>query len=58
MATASSHMVIREKTASSRFHECFGRIVFILAGNNDMHEGLDEFDIWPDSTTDYGVSCP
>ena len=23
-----------------------------------MHESLDEFEIWPDSTTDYGVSCP
>ena len=20
-----------------------------------MHESLDEFEIWPDSTTDYGV---
>ena len=23
-----------------------------------MHESLDEFEIWPDLTTDYGVSCP
>ena len=23
-----------------------------------MHESLDEFEIWPDSTIDYGVSCP
>ena len=29
-----------------------------FAGNNDMHESLDEFEIWPDSTTDYVVSCP
>ena len=29
-----------------------------FAGNNDMHESLDEFEIWPDLTTDNGVSCP
>ena len=23
-----------------------------------MHESLDEFEIWPDLTPDYGVSCP
>ena len=54
MATDSSHRVIMGKTTSSRFD----RILFILAGNDDMHEGLDEFEIWPDSTTDHGVSCP
>ena len=30
----------------------------ILAGNDDIHEILDEFEIWPVSTMDYGVSCP
>ena len=33
-------------------------IFFILAGNEDMHESLDEFEIRQDPTTDYGVSCP
>ena len=28
------------------------------AGNDDMHESLDEFEIWPDLITDYGVTCP
>ena len=56
MATDS---VIMGKTASSRFLECFFyRIFLILAGNGNMHKGLGEFEIWPDSTTDYGVSCP
>ena len=55
MATDSSHRVIMGKTTSSRY---FDRILFILAGNDDMHESFDEFEIWPDSTTDYGVSCP
>ena len=27
------------------------RFYFILAGNNDIHESLDEFEIWPDLTT-------
>ena len=58
MATDSSYRVIMGKTASSRFLDCFDRILFILAGNDDMHESLDEFEIWPDSTTDNGVSCP
>ena len=58
MATDSFYRGIMGKTASSRFLECFDRIFFILAGNDDMHESLDEFQIWPDSTTDYGVSCP
>ena len=36
----------------------FDRILFILAGNEDMHKSLDEFEFRPDPTTDYGVSCP
>ena len=34
-----------------------GHPVFILAGNDDMHES-SEFEIRPDPTTDCGVSCP
>ena len=33
-------------------------ILFRLAGNEDMHNILDEFEFRPDLTTDYGVSCP
>ena len=36
----------------------FDQILFILAGNEDMHKSLDEFELRPDPTTDYGVSCP
>ena len=32
-------------------------ILFILAGNEDMHKILDEFKFRPDRTTDCGVSC-
>ena len=36
----------------------FDRILFILAGNDDTHKSLDEFEIRPNLTTDYRVSCP
>ena len=36
----------------------FDLILFILAGNEDMHKISDEFQFQPDRTTDYGVSCP
>ena len=34
------------------------RIFFKLAGNEDMHNIMNEFEFRPDRTTDYGVSCP
>ena len=34
------------------------RIFFKLAGNKDMHNIMNEFEFWPDRTTNYGVSCP
>ena len=40
------------------FSTVFDRILFMLAGNKDMHKSLDEFEFRPDPTTDYGVSCP
>ena len=33
-------------------------ILFKLAGNEDIHNILDEFEFRPDRTTDYGVTCP
>ena len=32
-------------------------ILFKLAGNEVMHNILDEFEFRPDQTTDYRVSC-
>ena len=58
MATVSSHIVKVEKTASSYSQMILIRTFLILAGNDDMHETLDEFKIWLDSTMDYGVGCP
>ena len=58
MATDSSHRVIMGKRVSSRFLTVFDRILFILAGNYDIHKSLHEFAIWLDPTTDNRVSCP
>ena len=35
----------------------FNKILFLLAGNEDMHKISDKFEFRPDQTTDYGVSC-
>ena len=54
MATDS---VIMEKQCHF-FLAVFHPILFILAGNDDMHESSEGFEIRPDLTTDCGVSCP
>ena len=33
-------------------------ILLIFAGKEDMHESLDEWEVKPDPTKDYSVSCP
>ena len=58
MATDSSHRVIMGKGRHHVFSTVFDRILFILAGNYDIHKSLHEFEIWPDPTTDNRVSCP
>ena len=35
------------------FSAIFHLILFILAGNEDMHKSLDEFEIQPDQTTGF-----
>ena len=40
------------------FLVAFDLILFILAGNEDMHKISDEFEFRPDRTPDYAVSCP
>ena len=58
MTSVSSHRVTVGKTASSNSRMFLIGTFLILAGNDDMHESLDNIEIWPDSTMDYGVSCP
>ena len=40
------------------FSVAFDPILFILAGDEDMHKISDKFEFRQDRTTDYGVSCP
>ena len=47
-----------EKRCCRFFSVVLGAILFILTGNDDIHKRLDEFEIWPDPTTDHRVSCP
>ena len=58
LVSMATYRVTVGKTASSRFLERFYRIHFILAGNNDIHKSLNEFEIRQDPTMDYGVCCP
>ena len=46
------------KTVSSHFSKVFDRIHFILAGNDDIHKSLNEFEIRRDPTIDYRVGFP
>ena len=57
MAIDSSHSYNGENGVNT-FSQMLLIGSFILAYNDDMHESLDEFEIWSDSTTDYGDSCP
>ena len=50
--------VMMEKTVSPLFLNCFYPFLFILSGNDDMHESSDEFEFGPDWTTDCRVRCP
>ena len=51
-----SHRLIMEKIMSLHFSAIFHLILFIHAGNEDMHKSLDEFGIRPDPTTGFHVN--
>ena len=36
----------------------FDRIIIKVAGNQDRHKSWHEFDVGPDQTTHFGVTCP
>ena len=48
----------RLKIGHHFFSAVIDPLLFKHAGNEDMHNILDEFQFRPDLTTDYGVSCP
>ena len=57
LVSMATDRIMMEKTAMPLFLCCFYPILFILAGNDDMHKSSEKFEIWPDLTTDCGVSC-
>ena len=57
MATDTSYSVIMGKRRHHVFSNVFDWILLHTC-NDHIHESLDEFEIWPDSTTDYGFNCP
>ena len=58
MATESPIDLKWGKWCLHLFLVAFDLILFIFAGNEDMHKISDEFEFRPDRTTDHGVSCP
>ena len=47
------HRLIMGKTMSPLFLAFLDQILFILAGNDYIHESLDEFEIRPDPTAGF-----
>ena len=45
------------KTMLPLFIGCLSSNLFKLAGNKDMHESSDEFEVWPDLTTDLELAA-
>ena len=58
LVSMAADRVMMEKWCCHIFSAVFYPILFILAGNDDMHESSEEFEIRPDPTTDCRVSCP
>ena len=58
LVSMATDRVIVGKRRHHVFSTIFDRIHFILAGNDDIHKSLNEFEIRRDRTIDYGVGCP
>ena len=48
-----NYFLLWEKWCCHFFLAVLDRIHFILAGSYDVHESLDEFEIWPDLTAGF-----
>ena len=57
LVSMATDRVIMEKRCCHFFSAVFYPILFILAGDDDMHESSQEFEFLPDQTTDCGISC-
>ena len=52
LVSVETDRVIMARSCCHFFLGCFYPILFILAGNDDMHESSEEFEIRPDTTTE------
>ena len=55
VSKATDRVTVGKKRHHHIFSNVFERINFILAGNDDLHKGLNEFEIRGDPAMDYGV---
>ena len=58
LVSMATDRVMMKHGVATFFSAVFYPILFILAGNDDMYESSEEFEIRPYRTTDCGVSCP
>ena len=58
VSMATDRVIIEKKRCCHFFSAVYYPILFILAGNDDMHESSEEFKFLLELTTDCGVSCP
>ena len=53
VSMVTDSVIIKKKRRCHFFSIVLDGILFILTGNDDIHESLDEFEIWPDQTTGF-----
>ena len=58
VSMATDRVTVGKKRRHHIFSHVFDRIHFILAGNDEIHKNLNQFEIRRDRTMDYGVGCP
>ena len=63
VSMTKDRVIMEKKTGVTNYSRLFfffffHPILFILAGNDDMHDSSEELENWPDPTFDCGISCP
>ena len=58
VSMATDRVTVGKKRRLHVFSNVFDRIHFILAGDDDIHKSLNEFEIRRDPIMDFGVGCP
>ena len=58
VSMATDRVTMEKKTVLPLFLGCFLSDPFHTCTNDDIHESSEEFEFWPDLTTDCKVSCP